>query len=325
MSLASGDDDLRVEATRALGNTLFLLGDCTPALAYMNQSVEAYHPERHRAHVMTYGTDPGIASRSVAALALWNLGYPDQARQRIHEALALARGLKHPFILGWTLSYAAVVSQHCRAQDACLTQAMECLSVSTDHGFPLWMAAGEVLQGSSTAWQDGHLAEGIDQLRHGLQAWHATGAEAFRPYYLSLLAEALARAGDITEGLAVVSEAQAAAEQHDERWWQPELLRIRGVLLAASEPAHGGSSATAPSEQCFLDAIDLARSQSAKSLELRAALSLGGLWRQRGEDARARALIGAVHGTFTEGLETGDLLEAKSFLDPSAAAAREAT
>ena len=317
MSLATGDSDLRVEATRALGNTLFLLGDCVPALDYMNQSVEAYHPERHRLHVLTYGTDPGIASRSVAALALWNLGYPDQARQRIHEALSLARGLKHPFILGWTLSYAAVVSQHCRDQDACLAQVEECLSVSRDHGFPLWLAVGQVMEGCSTAWLEGRMADGIGQLRQGLDAWHATGAVAFRPYYLSLLAEALARAGDVTPGLAVVSDAQAAAEQHNERWWQPELLRLRGELLSSGEPRDADPMAVTPSEQCFLDAIHLARQQAARSLELRASLSLGSLWRQRGRDAEATALIATVRGAFTEGFQTGDLLAAQEFLHPA--------
>jgi predicted ATPase/predicted Ser/Thr protein kinase len=315
MSLAhAGNENLLVEATRALGNTMFLLGDATGARSYLERSLTLYDPQRHRSHILVYGTDPGVASRSVAALVLWNLGYPDQAREKIREALSLARSLGHPFTLAWALSYAAVVSQHRREQDACQAQADESLVLSKDHGYALWLAAATVMRGCCMAARREQVADGNAQMVDGLAAWQATGAEAFRPYYLSLLADGLRRSGDITLGLTVMNEAQAAVEQHAEHWWEPELLRIRGELLATGEQESPASAAES-SEQYLLQAIELARRQAARSLELRATVSLGRLWQRRGRAAEARRMVAEIYAWFTEGFETADLREAQAFLD----------
>jgi adenylate cyclase len=314
MSLSgAGNEDLVIEARRALGNTLFLLGDPLAARAHLEESLKAYDPERHRSHVRIYGMDPGVASRSVAALVLWNLGYPDQARERIRESLSLARRLGHPFTLAWALSFAAVISQHRRELDACAVQADEVLALSNDHGFALWQAAGTIIRGCCAAAQPTGLATGIEQMIEGLAAWQATGAEAFRSYYLSLLADGLRRAGDIDLGLTVIEEAQGAITRSGERWWEADLLRIRGELIETRERA--GPAGSESSEESFARAIDLARHQGAKSLELRATLNLAHVWRRRGRAAEAREAIASIYEWFTEGFETGDLREARAFLD----------
>ena len=315
MSLAhAGNEDLFIEARRALGNTLFLLGDSVQARSHLEESLKAYDPERHPSHVRLYGIDPGVASRSVAALVLWNLGYPDQARDRIRESLSLARSLGHPFTLAWALSYAAVVSQHRRELDACEAQADEILALSNDHGYALWLAAATIIRGCCMAAKRESLGDGIGQMVDGLAAWQATGAEAFRPYYLSLLADGLRRSQDINLGLTIMDEAQGAIAGSDERWWEPELLRIRGELVMAAEQASSGSLSES-AEEYFLRAIDLARRQAAKSLELRATMSLGHLWQRRGRAAEARQAVADIYNWFTEGLDTGDLRDARVFLD----------
>jgi predicted ATPase len=207
------------------------------------------------------------------------------------------------------------------------------LVLATEHGFPYLSAVGTVLQGWGRA-RAGTVEEGLAQMRQGLAALRATGAELLRPYLLALLAEACARGGQIEAGLGALEEALVAADQHAERFYEAELHRLKGELLlrkwreAETNPApsdlqprqaaSGETAGWAPlqreAEACFQSALALARRQRAKLLELRAALSLSRLWQQQGKQAAARQLTEEVYGWFTEGFETTDLQEAKALL-----------
>ena len=148
------------------------------------------------------------------------------------------------------------------------------------------------------------------QMHQGLAALRATGAEMLRPYYLALLAEAYAQVGQPEAGLTVLAEALAVVDNTGERRWEAELYRLKGeLLLARSAEQH------AEAEACFHQALDIARRQQAKSLELRAAMSLSRLWQQQGKRAEARELLAPIYGWFTEGFDTADLREAKALLD----------
>jgi predicted ATPase len=152
--------------------------------------------------------------------------------------------------------------------------------------------------------------EGIAQLQQGLAAWRATGAEALRPYYLALLAEALERGGQVEEGLQLLAEALAMAHDTGECRWNAELHRFKGEFLLARPAAQH-----AEAEACFRQALDIARRQQAKSWELRAAISLSRLWQQQGKCDEARQLLAPIYGWFTEGFDTADLQGAKALLE----------
>jgi len=131
-----------------------------------------------------------------------------------------------------------------------------------------------------------------------------------RPYYLALLAEASAQVGQTAEGLEALAEALATLARSRERWWEAELYRLRGELLLQHAVAQPGEA-----ETCFQQALVVARRQQARSLELRAAMSLARLWQQHGKRAEAHELLAAVYGWFTEGFDTADLQEARILLE----------
>ena len=148
-------------------------------------------------------------------------------------------------------------------------------------------------------------------MRQGLAAWRATGAEIARTYYLALLAEAYGKVEQAEEGVSVLAEALALVDQSGERRWEAELYRLKGEILLMQE---GKEQKWSAAEECFHQALDIARQQQAKSLELRAAMSLSRLWQQQDKRAEARQLLAPIYNWFTEGFDTADLQEAKALL-----------
>jgi predicted ATPase len=244
-------------------------------------------------------------------MLLWLLGYPDQAAERSTTAVALARQLGHPYSLGMPLAIAAVLSQF-RWEGASTQGRAEALStLATEQGFAHWLAQGMILCGWGRACQ-GHLHEGIEQLRQGLAAWGATGAGLIQPYWLALLAETYWWAGQPEAGLHTVAAALVAAEDNREPWWDAHLYWLKGELLLAQ---HGIQHALQDVEACFRRALAIARRQQAKSLELRAVISLARLWQRQGKRTEAYQLLAGVYGWFTEGFDTADLQAAKAMLE----------
>jgi predicted ATPase len=148
------------------------------------------------------------------------------------------------------------------------------------------------------------------QVRQGIAAWRATGAALLVPYFCTILADVADQLGHPEDGLQGLGEAYTLVEQHDERWWEAEIHRLRGVLLLRQT-----GTPQAEAETWLQRALDVARHQEAKSLELRAATSLSRLWQRQGQRAEAHALLAPIYGWFTEGFDTADLQEAKALLD----------
>jgi predicted ATPase len=160
--------------------------------------------------------------------------------------------------------------------------------------------------------EQGARANGVAQIRQGLSAWKAAGSETYRTYFLALLAEALGQDGKIEEGLGVLADALAQVQATGEGLHGAELHRLQGEFLLRRE----GSEVTCrEAEACFHQALTIARQQQAKSLELRAVMSLVRLYRQQGRPAEARPTLAACYDWFTEGFDTPDLQEAKALLD----------
>ena len=302
------DPALHLQAHLALGSVYFHLGAFARAQAHLDQGIAIYDPQQHRAHALLSGLDLGVCCQSYTR-PLWFLGYPDQALKRSYEATTLARELHYPFSLGYALHWTTIIHQCRREVQATYTQAEATIQLSTEQGFALWVPSETFLRGWALV-QQGQRAEGMAQMRQGVAAWRATGAEADRPYFSTLLAEAYGQAGQVDDALALLEEALVVIHTHEEMCWEPEVYRLKGELLLKQ-----GLSAEQEAETCFYHALNVARQQQAKSLELRAAMSLARLWQQQGKRAEARDLLAPIYGWFTEGFDTADLQEAKVLLE----------
>jgi predicted ATPase len=267
--------------------------------------------DRRQHHALAFGAGLDPSGRDHGALVLWLLGYPDQAMTSLQGVLTLAQERPHPFSLAVARVFAAMFHQLRRDPTATRQWAESALETTTQHGFALFRAFAVMLRGWAVA-AAGHHADGISELRDGLEAQHATGAELLRPYFFGMLAEALAWAGRNDEALTTVADALSKAQATEEGWWLAELHRLQGEVLAQRS---GPTGATTPeAEACFRRALEHARGQSAKSLELRAAVSLGRLWQRDGRRETARELLAGIHGWFTEGFDTADLRESVALL-----------
>ncbi|GAB3629702.1 guanylate cyclase [Pandoraea terrae] len=304
------------EAHRVLGATFYRLGELGMARAHLEQALALQRAdEPQHTHASLYGQEPAVHGLSTLAWVLWHLGYPDQARARSQEALTQARKSPRPLSLALGLVFAAELHQYRR--DAQLTRecAEAAITLSTERGFAFWLARGTILRGWALA-QQGNSEEGTAQIRQGLSAYQATGAELARPYFLALLAETYGKAGQARAGLGVLAEALALAGNTGERYYEAELHRLKGeLLLELSSAQTRKSTAREPAQACFHQAIGIARQQSAKSFELRATLSLVRLWQRQGNIEAARQTLAEVHGAFTEGFDTADLQQARTLLD----------
>jgi predicted ATPase len=302
------DVALLLEAHLALGSVLFWGGNFVSAQTHLERVNALYNPERHRSHALRYGLDPGVVGLSYAAQILWYLGYPEQALQRSAESLTLAHKLPHPHTLAHALGFAASLQQFRREAQAVSAQAEVVMELAREQEFPQWLAWGAMLRGWELVEQ-GQRVEGMTHMRQGLAAFDSLGAALGRPYWLALLAEACGKAGQAEEGLRLVTGALVAMQNTGERRWEAELYRLQGELLRAHAPEHDDEA-----EDCFQQALMVARRQRAKSLELRAAIGLSRLWRRQGKEAEARQLLEEIYGWFTEGFDTADLLDAKALL-----------
>ncbi|HEV8715149.1 MAG TPA: AAA family ATPase, partial [Candidatus Binatia bacterium] len=234
------DPELRLEAHRALGVTLWSLGELTSARVHLEQGIALYEPLRQRAQAVLYGgPDAGVSCLSYVALILCNLGYPDQALQRSREALTVAQELSHPFSWAAALIYAAGLHLVRREWQTAQERAEAAVTLSTEQGFRQLVAFGTILRGRALA-QQGQEEEGIAQLCQGLAAFRATGAEQGRPGFLAWLAAAYGKVGQIEEGLTLLAEALHVVDKTGQRMDEAELYRLKGELSLQSRQVKTG-------------------------------------------------------------------------------------
>ncbi len=335
---ATRDPAIVLAAHNGLGLVSFYEGEFEAALAHLEQGIEQYDPREHspnRSLGFRGGLDPGLSCTCHAAWTLWVLGYPARAAARIQEALALARSLDHPFTLAHACRFAAAFHLFRGERDAAQEQVDATLALSTEHDFTLFLAVGKFHRGWLLAEQ-GRGEEGLALMREWVEICRNIRAECLLPTYLAWLAEMYGKTGRPAEGLVLVSEALAVGTQSGYQYWTAELHRLKGMLTLQSGlggiPGESGSRQRESSqaddqstasrahversaEACFLEAIEVARRQRAKSFELRAATRLSRLWTAQGKTRAAYALLADIYNWFTEGLDTADLSEAKSLLE----------
>jgi predicted ATPase len=313
-SLAQGQPDpvFLLVAHNVLQQPQFHRGELAGARRHQEQGLALYDPHRHRALTAVYGEDPGVGCLGYGAVTLWHLGYPEQAQRSVQAARRLAEELSHPFNVAQALYYGAFTHLCCREVRRAQDLAGSLMELCREQGFALLFAGAMILHGWSLTEQ-GQLGEGISQMRQGLSGWLVTGALSHRPCHLALLAEALGRQGRAQQGLTDLAEALALSRATGECFWEAELHRLEGeLMLGRAEVEPPGRSAV---EACFRQALDVARRQRAKSLELRAVMSLSRLYQKLGRPAEARPLLAETYGWFTEGFGTPDLREAKGLLE----------
>ncbi len=315
------DPELLIEAHHVQGNTRVWTGEYPEALAHVEQGITLYDPQWHRAHALRYGQDPGVACRLHAMQVLWLLGYPDQALTRAQEALVLVQGLSHANSVAYGLAAIAQIHHLRREWPALQERAEVCIAFATEFGLPYFVAQLSIMLGSALAGQGCH-EEDITKMRQGLAAQRATGGQGLLQYWLALQLEAYIETGQFEEGWTVLEEALTIRPTYGDRYWEEEVYRLNGELLLAetrSNPEAQDSQRRAEieveAEACFQHAIETAREQKTKSLELRATTSLARLWQQQGKQKEAHQMLSEIYNWFTEGFDTKDLQEAKALLE----------
>jgi class 3 adenylate cyclase/predicted ATPase len=314
------DDGFLLQAHRACGIICLHTGEFLEALTHCEAGWALYDSERHHSHVAMYWLDPGVGCLCYGAWALMFLGRLDQALARVNQAVDLARRGGHAFSLAYALFFCTVLLQLRREPGPTRERAQELTVLAQQHGFPILGAWASLMLGCALV-EEGRAREGSVMIREGERAIRSGGARVSRSGALTVLANAYDRAGDREPGLATVAEALDFVAQSEEHFYEAELHRLRGELLLqrgagpAQADAQGQVDAQEQAQRCFEQCMSIARQQHAGIWVLRGATSLARLHALRGERIKARDAIGDVLGSFTEGLATPDLQEARALYD----------
>jgi predicted ATPase len=321
--------ELLLEAHFAIGCTSLWRGEFVRARGALEQSVALYQPQHQVLTPFYGGLNPQVVSLTLTAWALWFLGFPEQALRRMHEVLHLAQELNHPVSLAIALCWAAWLRIERGEGRVAQEHADSVVALASERGFLTYAAWGTAKRGGALIVQE-QGGEGIAQIRQGLEVYVG---DLIRTAYLAWLAKGYGGTGQVEEGLAAVSEALLLVEKNDERFYEAEVYRLKGELTLQKGTRDWGlgggpTSPQAPSpkpqapkeaeleaESCFHKAIEVAQKQQARSLELRAVMSLARLWQTQGKTTEARQILAEVYGWFTEGFDTRDLKEAKALLE----------
>jgi DNA-binding winged helix-turn-helix (wHTH) protein/predicted ATPase len=302
---SGSDTGLLAQAHWVMGVTLFHLGEFVAAMDHCERGLALCDNKGRHSHFSEPRFVPGVSLGCNGAWAQWVLGYPDQSLNKIREALELAKEARHPESLCITIFYAAFLHQFRREPKKTLEQAEELISQAGEYGLAPWIAVGTSLRGWALV-EMGARSDGIAQMRQALVAHSEIRSEIARLHFRAILAEALMKDGQNEEGLAVVDETLSTVLDAGGYYLLAELYRLKGELLLRRQ---------SEAEECFLQSIQIARRQSAKSLELRAVLSLSRLWQKQNKIEEARQTLLEIYNWFTEGFDTEDLKEAKALLE----------
>jgi DNA-binding winged helix-turn-helix (wHTH) protein/predicted ATPase len=263
-----------MEAHRAVATVTSIMGQHARGLDHLERALALYDAAQHGSSAYLYGQDPEVGCGSLAVLALWFLGFPEKAARQRDEALAYARERSHPHSTAIALDFATWLAQLGGNIRETFERAESAVKFGSEHELAYWRTRALVLRGWARA-KRGELDQGIEEMRLGIKTYTAIGVTHLRPFSLVLLAEVYADAGKVETGLELLAEARTIIEETGERFWEPEVHRLRGemtLLLARVHPTEDELENEA--QKCFRAALALAHDQGAKSLELRAATSL---------------------------------------------------
>ena len=319
---------LEVEAHRALGATLFYFGEFEASRTHIEAGIACYDPNQHPVHsFFHYLADPGMTLHAYAAPLMWCMGYPEQALTRLQASQQMGEERPHPFSRVVSLQFGALLYQQrgeTEMVDQCGTYL---LKMCREHGFSVWEPTGKIYKGWALQQnsEDSH-EEGIALIREGIVEWEDNLSRILSPVYLGILAQAYEQRGMVEEGLQTIEIALDFVEESGIRINEAELYRLNGVLLLKSEFQKASANIEQSEksecssrlnhfvETCFEKALTIARTQSAKSWELRTAVSYCRFMMTHNRYEEAYNLLKPVYDWFTEGFETSDLTDAFELL-----------
>jgi predicted ATPase/predicted Ser/Thr protein kinase len=310
--IASGSSDprLQVVALAAVGFPLTQRGHLGEGLGHLDKAL-AIGPANDRVKLGgVMATDNRVRALAWSSIALWLMGFADQANTRLTQMIERADAIGHPFTHAFACSIAGWCYHHRREPLALQRIAEKAQAISIEYSFGGWLPVSQILLGWVMADQ-GQVGEGIGQMRKSIEQFKRTGAGINLPHFFSMLAEAHVKDENFGDALAAVEEGLSFADRNDDVYWRPELLRLRGAIrLRLNAP-----NAEADAEAAFHEAIAAARQEEARVLELRATSSLSRLWQLQEKREAAHAALAAAYGWFTEGFESNDLRDARALLD----------
>lgn len=298
---------LLTEAHRLSAESLVSEGEFALGQEHYQQAASYYKPALHQNFIATLGIDPGIIAQSQSAYFTWSLGHPDRAIAIGQQALGLARELNHPFSLAIALDTISALYHQLRNPQKCRDLSQECSDLSSEYRFPFWDARARMRRGWALAMM-GHITEGIESIEAGIEAFTAMGSNISMPCMWALLAEAQLVAGDYEGCCSTTDRAIATIESLNERYCEVEIFRIRADYLAQSGDLSGAEAA-------YRHAIQIACTQEAKSLELRARYRFAIFLIEHGDPEQEIQLLKETYDWFEEGFDTADLLEVKTLLE----------
>lgn len=313
LAQTANDHAFLSDAYRAIGETFLWSGEFSQARAYFEKGIDLTDSMQQHS---SFAENPGVSCRFFSAIALWFLGYPDQALLRSNEAVTMAQELTHPFSLSAAHHFAGWLHLLRKESQATLEHAEAAMTIAADQGFVFFIAYDTMLKGWALAEQ-GQIKEGISQLHEGLVAFQATGAKILVPQWMVVLAELFGILGQVEKALSVLAEAQILSEKNSgERYYIAEMLRLKGqLLIRGKKDKVQEASDYDEAVTYFLRAIKWAQQQDAKSLELRATMSLSRIWQSQGKKSDAFELLSKIYDWFEEGFGTPDLIAAKILLE----------
>ncbi|MGD8517518.1 MAG: AAA family ATPase [Anaerolineae bacterium] len=300
----AGNDGYVLGCQVQLGVSALYRGQFPEARRQLEQAAAQYSPRRHAELAHRHGQDPGVTALSYLSWVLWVQGYIDQAREKAKAAVALAEEVDHPYSLGLARAFRAKLHELLHEWPQCQAHAEAALQVANVGRFSLWQAMARMLLGTAQVHQ-GHLDQGIAELSEGLVELETTGTQLAVPYFRARLAEAYLLAGKRQAGLRAVKESMHRTEQ---TWWLPEQYRLQAELLLLAPDSE------AQAEASLRRALETAKDQGSKMLELRAATSLARLLQKQDRPAAGRQRLADCYSWFTEGLDTADLQQASRLL-----------
>jgi class 3 adenylate cyclase/tetratricopeptide (TPR) repeat protein len=307
------DPAVLVNSHFAVGLVLFFQGEFVPARTHLELVSSFYSPALHQSAVAYGGHDPAVHSLAYQIFVLWQLGYPDQAADRIQAALNLAQELSDPYSSALAF-FGAAIGHLMRREGMSAWQFADAdYRLCVEHALgPAPIALG--LRGQALV-QLNKTEEGAFELRESLSAMRSQGLELATTHNLMAQAEAYGKLGRADEGLGAIAEAMQVASKTGLRYFHGELHRLQGELLLMRGAKNAESNIEEQAEVCFRQAIEVARHQSAKSFELRATTSLARLLESQGRRDEARAMLAEIYNWFTEGFDTRDLKDARALLE----------
>jgi adenylate cyclase len=308
------DTALLLQAYRSMAGPLFQAGRIKEAQAWWRRGVAAYDPAQHEHDARRFGHDPAATFHSSLIQTLWLLGYPDKALAEERRLRRLICSWTHPTSLAYAHCFLAMGACLRRDAERARQEAEEAIGLGQAHGLPSWTAFAMVLQGWALVEQ-GCPEPGLAHIQEGATAWQARGFKHMVPFLLTLQAEACLQARRLDDAAAPLARARTIVEEGTDIFWRAEVYRLSGELLWQGEDGSAdGGAASDGAEACFRDAVEVARRQEAKMLELRAGMSLARLLEARGRVKEARQLLAEIYGRFDEGFETAELQAAAALL-----------